>query len=106
MITILKEDGITLHTSEPVDREEIEIMQFTGLKDSKNQEIYEGDIVGIEIDLPDKGYGFQFLEVIFEDGMWKLAVEKGSYWLNEITAKKMNVFGNVFENKDLLKEAK
>jgi len=87
-----------------------EVMQYTGLKDSKEKEIYEGDIVEIETysyEEPENSYkgvvhisvyGFS---VLGEDDMgtkdyYNLLEIEGSY-LTEI-----EVVGNIYENPELL----
>ena len=84
----------------------IEIMQFTGLKDSKNCEIYEGDIVN----LGQKDHAVPEV-VIFKDGAFGAEVD----WLPEDPYIELNeyccdssfincveVLGNIYENKELL----
>lgn len=80
--------------------------QFTGLKDSKRNEIYEGDILlgydecGSEV----KG------EVLFDEGEWIFAKDS-NYKITKIHSrasvfhwkKSVEVIGNTFENPKLLK---
>ncbi len=87
------------------------IMQFTGLLDRNNKEIYEGDIVKIH----EGNYPLNWwVEYNIE---WQMNASKGSFvlkWMRDIndtspTIKSMQrtnimeVIGNIYENLDLLK---
>lgn len=71
---------------------EYDILQFTGLKDKNNKEIYEGDICKNCIN------GL-YVEILFEEGsfLYKYKDESGL-----IVPESMEVISNIFENKDLL----
>ena len=79
------------------DLSNVEIMQYTGLKDIAGDEIYEGDIVkdvsdGIlgYIEYSDGGF-----VVIYDDIAEKLNTDESAY---------LEVVGNIFENPELLGE--
>jgi len=84
---------------EHTDFKDIELMQYTGLKDKNNKEIYDGNIV-------------KFLNGIFEV-IW--CNEKASFMLKNKEYKEflnfiyennngMEIVGNIYENPELLKE--
>lgn len=76
-----------------------ELMQFTGLKDKKGKEIYEGDIVKF-----DDG---EIVEVVLFCGAFMPKLEKGQCVKINYDAKPVwqdgEVIGNIYENKELLK---
>lgn len=97
-----------------LDPEEVELLQFTGLKDRNDVEIYEGDIIqsGDHKELKLIGHrGY----VIFEDGAFTLERRKHKVpynydkyipyldWPSE-AFELCKVIGNRFENPEFLKE--
>jgi len=82
----------------------VTLTQFTGLLDKNGKEIYEGDIVKAKLPYAntcavvwdDKRAGL-YLKPL--DGLGKAAYDK--YYL--LSAAKVEVIGNIYENSDLLK---
>ncbi|MBG9756380.1 YopX family protein [Lysinibacillus sphaericus] len=79
-----------------------DLMQCTGLKDSRNVEIYETDIVKVEIPVVSVNEDFIGRVKMLEGRWW---VDNGNdaipLWseINEIT-----VLGNIYENPELMEE--
>lgn len=76
------------------DNENYEWLQYTGLKDKNDKEIYEGDIVKI-ISFDNKVVTID--EIKFTKGSWKV----NDYYLHEINYK-IEVVGDIYENPQLL----
>ena len=85
--------------------EDIELMQYTGLKDKNGKEIESGDILKTDFD---DVYSIKFNNIygfcaIKEDIRLWFTEEGLEYELRE-TLSKTEVIGNIYENKDLLEE--
>ena len=79
------------------------VQQFTGLKDSKGVEIYEGDIIRGKFH--DTGY-HGHLETLNSEVVWieryasfNIGIEEWRYSGEPVT-----IIGNIFENSELLKD--
>lgn len=76
--------------------ENVELMQYTGLKDKNGVEIYEGDIV--------RYAEFNCPVLWSKDLMWCIDINNG-YGEEMLTAYfdyELEVIGNIYENKELL----
>ena len=80
---------------------DIELMQYTGLKDKNNKEIYESDILF-------ESFGERYYKVIFENGSFRAEFngdfEEYSFDLIDVVAQSCEVAGNIYENPELIKE--
>ena len=97
----VKENG-TFHLFRMQD-----LMQYTGLKDKNNKEIYEGDIVLIKLDETSTWYK---TVVGFKKGAFIAnLIDKEDYvyiFHHGFTDDDFEIIGNVYENKNLLEENK
>ena len=74
--------------------ENIELMEYTGLKDMKGKEIYEGDILF-------ESSSEEYFKVVFENGSFRAEVNEYSLDLEDY-AHICEVVGNIYENPELL----
>ena len=96
-----------------LDRDKFEILQYTGLKDINNREIYEGDIV--EFSSGSRSVIFYKRGAVrFSEGFW---IDDNSYTNvvdpdfvsmddEEKEILKCKVIGNIYENPELLEVSK
>ena len=85
-------------TTDLLDREWLEFMQYTGLKDENGKEIYEGDIVNIEDDkctIEFNNYGFGAKSLEYKDFVLFGEVDM-------LDTHVIEVIGNIYENPELL----
>lgn len=89
---------------EHTDFKDIELMQYTGLKDMREKEIYEGDIVklranhGIGVIKYSDEWGAFVVEYIKPRPLVVLGM---NYYKEDI-----EVIGNIYENPELIKEVR
>ena len=87
----------------PYFQQQINIMQYTGLFDKQGIEIYDGDILQIELDW---GYGPAKIlsKVYFENGCFRAKAINSHEDTLLIELPPCEVIGNIYENPELLKE--
>ena len=82
---------------------DVELMQYTGLKDKNNKEIYEGDILF-------ESFGERYYKVVFENGGFRAEFEgdfdEYSFDLIDVVAQGCEIVGNIYENSELIKEVR
>ena len=80
---------------------DIELMQYTGIKDKDNKEIYEGDILF-------ESFGERYYKVVFENGSFRAEFkgdfEEYSFDLIDVVAQSCEVIGNIHENSKLMED--
>ena len=74
-------------------REWARLMQFTGLKDKKGKEIYEGDIV-------------KFQQQLFEIKLWNGSyclwkIDRVAWYFHQVLGRDFEIVGNIYENPEL-----
>ena len=86
----------------PVGFEEFEyseLMEWTGLYDKNNEEIYEGDILF-------ESFGERYYKVVFKNGSFRAEFEEDfeehSFDLIDVVAQGCKVVGNIYENSELI----
>jgi uncharacterized phage protein (TIGR01671 family) len=89
------------HFISPITLQDYILMQYTGLKDVRNKEICEGDIVEIETHTTNPDFIPRKIvaNVIFKDGAFYINTAKPTLLSRQI----VKIKGNIFENADILK---
>lgn len=86
---------------EHTDFKDIELMQYTGLKDMREKEIYEGDIVI---------HHSKMYKVIFNTEEVRFVLRDDEFEMNipftNNNNERMEIVGNIYENSELLGENK
>ena len=81
----------------------VELMQYTGLKDKNNKEIYEGDILF-------ESFGERYYKVVFENGGFRAEFkgdfDEHSFDLIDVVAQGCEIVGNIYENPELMEEVR
>ena len=80
--------------------DDVELMQYTGLKDKNGKEIYEGDIYHVG----DKN--IRYSVIWFDSGFEGKQLRSTSYIGLKSWAKDNEILGNIYENPELLEKNK
>ena len=72
------------------------LMQYTGMKDVKGVEIYEGDILQSE-------HYFRY-QVVFKGDCWRCEPVKNNHLKNRFIGSDLKVIGNIYENPEPLED--
>lgn len=84
---------------EHTDFKDIELMQYTGLKDKNNKEIYEGDIVTLHNSKHKVIFNTKEARFVLRDDEFEMNIP-----FTNNNNKRMEVIGNIYENSELIKE--
>ena len=92
--------------SDYFDTEDMILMQYVGLKDKNEKEIYEGDIVKFRFkddreEFPDL-IGYIEYQTTFT--AFRIMSNQGSFKIDITEIKFIEVIGNIYENPELLEE--
>ena len=77
------------------NRGDIALMQFTGLKDKNGKEIYEGDIVKTDNEMP---------FIVKYDNTCCAFLWGNYYFEDRVEERQVEVIGNIYENPELLND--
>lgn len=92
---IVTEDEYYICDDSDLSAEEIETIEYTGLKDKNGVEIYEGYVMKT-------CYGNMLVKYDEDKGCWKLENKEYRLWSFNFKFNKFEIIGNVFENPELL----
>jgi uncharacterized phage protein (TIGR01671 family) len=108
LIDFLGEDIIHIKNAEWENKEDFEIMQYTGLKDKNNNKIYEGDIVQAVWYNYEQPECETFGEVIFNSGWLSFCIwNESNKTMSEMNGQgyytwEIEVVGNIHKNPELI----
>ena len=96
-------DGVCIDDWDYEELEDVEIMQYTGLRDKNGKEIYESDIIQTDVNLKkwivyEEDYAW-YVKNIGSNEKYPLGVYKK---LISVASSKLEVIGNIYQNKNLL----
>ena len=86
---------------EHTDFKDIELMEYTGLKDKNNKEIYEGDIAIHHGKMHKIIFNAEEARFVLRDDEFELEIP-----FTNNNNKRMEIVGNIYENPELIKEVR
>lgn len=94
---------------EILECDELSVMQYTGLKDKNEVEIYEGDIVTcFDKSLVQPVYNHEIKLPTFYREIWSHGITEDGTWLPDNwegeNLKQVEVIGNIYENPELIEK--
>lgn len=85
-----------MHESDMLfERDNLILMQFTGIKDVKGNEIYEGDIIK-------SSYGSKLYQVEFKKSTWWATAIPQTYRGQKLHIINSEIIGNIYQNPELI----
>ena len=96
-IRYTEDDNLFNENYKTAEFKNIELLQFTGLKDNGGQELYEADVIKFNDGIDDI-YGL--ISYDDEDGTYRVSYENITEHLSEREGD-FEIIGNIFENPDL-----
>ncbi|ASN12903.1 YopX family protein [Latilactobacillus sakei] len=88
------------HMSEWLRRDQVELMQYTGLKDNNGREVYEGDV--LDIGLQNQDGKPVVAPVSYEKYIAGYVLDNGGNGIWQRLDEDCEVIGNIYENPELL----
>ena len=81
------------------DFDEIKLMQYTGLKDKNNKEIYEGDIVTLHNSRYKVIFNMEQARFVLRDDKFEMEIP-----FTNNNNERMEIIGNIYENPELMED--
>ena len=86
-----------------IDFKDVEIMQYTGIKDKNGKEIYEGDIIRLKHHIDKRINVVGKVVFLSEQASFGIIDDLGQeYPLFRNTTEQIEIIGNIYENSELL----
>lgn len=78
---------------------DVELMQYTGLKDKNNKEIYEGDIVTLHNSRYKVIFNMEQARFVLRDDKFEIEIP-----FTNNNNERMEIIGNIYENSELIED--